>query len=100
MIDKAPIDAITSGDHVYFTAHTGKQLEVESETVRARWNDFGMWQRFRLERQGGGAIFSGDAVFITAHTGKVIDVEDDVVLAKWNDRGSWRRLIIEKNGGG
>jgi len=40
---------IFPGDVVCFMAHTGKHIDVEDVSVRARWADCGLWQRMLIE---------------------------------------------------
>merc|ERR1719491_1818701 len=93
-------NGLFSGDQVFLTAHTGKQLEVEDTIVQARWFDRGSWQTFTIENEGRGAILSGDVVFLTAHTGNLVDVQGESVQARWRDYGNWQQIVVEKIGGG
>lgn len=93
-------DEISSGDHVFLLAHTGKHIDVEGEAVRARWHDQGWFQNLKIENQDGTAIKSGDTVFFTAHTGKVLDCEKDVVQARYTDKLDWQKFVISTAAGG
>jgi len=66
------------------------------ELAQARWSDRGAWQRFIIQKNGGGTIFPGDAVFLEAYTGNLIDIEGTEVKARWTERGNWQTLVIEK----
>jgi len=80
-------------------AHTGNYLDVESDVVQARWEDCGVWQGLRIEKEIAGSVRSGDFVNLLAHTGNYVEVESESVAARWNDRGDWQRLKIETFGG-
>ena len=80
---------------VFLRTHTGKHIDVEGDTVRARWDDHGGWQTITIEKEGGGTIGPGDTVFLKTHTGNLIDAEGDTVRARWDDRGGLQGLVIE-----
>merc|ERR1712232_476152 len=88
--------AIYSGDEVFLESHTGMVVDVEGQAVRARWKDFGSWQKFIITRKdGSGPVMPGDMIFLQAHTGKMIDVQGSAVQARYVDHGHWQSLIIE-----
>lgn len=95
---------VNSGDDVYLKSdHTGKFVEVEGESVRARWNDQGLWQRLKVASVNGGPINSGDVIFFTAHTSKMLEVEStesNAVRARYTDHGNWQQFVIRSAAGG
>jgi len=96
MIENEGKRAIFSGDSVFLSAHTGNLLDVEGDSVSARWKEYGTWQTMIVEKNGGGPIFPGDAVFLQAHTHQLIDVEGTAVRARWSERAAWQTLTIDK----
>jgi len=54
-IEKDTAGPIESGDKVYFLAHNGNNIEADPshQTVRARWQDHGNWQRFTISKSDG-----------------------------------------------
>ena len=93
-------DMINSGDEIYLRTHTGSHIDVEGESVQARYDDQGDWQGLIIEKSDGGAISSGDVVYFRTHTGYHIDVEGESVRARYDDQGAWQEFVIEKENGG
>jgi len=100
-------DLIKPGDTVFFRAHTGMQMHVRGEDVRAQWDDYGDWQAMVIEKNplvienSDDRVFhSGDMIFLKAHTGKYVDVEGEGVQARWKDLGTWQGLVIIKQEAG
>lgn len=79
-------------------AHTGSFVDVEGDSVSARWRERGGWQALVIEKASGGAIYPGDTIFLRAHTGNYVDVEGNSVRARWRDRGAWQSLTIQQKG--
>mmetsp|Transcript_81016 Transcript_81016/g.203957 ORF Transcript_81016/g.203957 Transcript_81016/m.203957 type:complete len:876 (-) Transcript_81016:418-3045(-) len=73
--------ALYAGDRVTLWAATGKLVDVETQVARARWDKSGIWQRFHIEKKGGGVIRHGDPIFLKAHTGKYLEVRGEAVEA-------------------
>ena len=90
--------SISSGDTISLRAHTGKYIDVQGTTVKARGNDQGGQQALTIEKTGNGAIQAGDTIYLRAHTGKYIDVQGTTVKAHGNDQGGQQALTIEKSG--
>merc|ERR1712176_505448 len=96
-IEKEPAGALFSGDSITLLAHTGKHIEVQGESVGARWSERGHWQTFTIEGYGGRAIHAGDLVFIKAHTGALLNVQNTVVQATGQANGNSEMFIIHKS---
>jgi len=92
-------EIVNSGDTIYLKTHTGSHIEVEEETVRARWDDQGEWQGLIIEKADGGAVYSGDTVFFRTYKNRHIDVEGQYVHARYDDQGDWQKFVIEKSSG-
>jgi len=95
-------EAIVSGQTIFLRTHagSGKMIDIQDSTVRARWVDHGEWQAVLIQKAGGGAILSRDTVFLKAvHTGAFLDVQDESVQARWNETGTWQSLVVEKQFG-
>jgi len=93
--------AIHSGDAIFLKVRggSGNNVEVEGDTVQARWDDYGTWQMLVVQKvEGAGIIRAGDTVTLRAHTGKRIHVEGDSVQASWNDDGLWQTFTLTKAG--
>ena len=43
-------DSIYVGETIYLRAHTGKYIDVEGTSVRARYDDKGDWQALIIEK--------------------------------------------------
>jgi hypothetical protein len=89
-------------DIVCFKVHTGQHIDVEqgSTSVRARFDDCGLWQQMLLQRENPNAIFSGQLVYLkSVYTGRNIDVENTWVSARWQDHGALQKLTIDNLGG-
>eukprot|EP00929_Paragymnodinium_shiwhaense_P089245 TRINITY_DN49429_c0_g1_i3.p1 TRINITY_DN49429_c0_g1~~TRINITY_DN49429_c0_g1_i3.p1 ORF type:complete len:305 (-),score=32.90 TRINITY_DN49429_c0_g1_i3:197-1060(-) len=95
---------IRPGDTVFLRAHTGMYLDVQGDTVMARWEDHGTWQGLTVEKNplvvdgnDDGCVYSGDLVFLRSHTGLHLDASgDDSVRARWDDLGTWQGLVVVK----
>merc|ERR1712232_804830 len=85
-----------SGDAIFLTAHTGKVLDAGSESVQARYEDLGEWQRFVIENDRGGELRDGDTVSLKAYTGRLVDVEDISAKVRWYEQGTWQSFTIRK----
>jgi len=95
-------EAIVSGQTIFLRTHagSGKMIDIQDSTVRARWVDHGEWKAVLIQKAGGGTILSRDTVFLKAvHTGAFLDVQDESVQARWNETGTWQSLVVEKQFG-
>merc|ERR1712227_732091 len=89
--------AIFSGDSVFLQAHTGMMVDVQDTQVRARWHDWGDWQRLLIyKKEGSGAIMPRDKVVLQAHTSTMLDVQGEAVAARWHDAGDWQTFTLEE----
>merc|ERR1712185_228742 len=75
-------------------AHTGKFVDVEGNSVQARWAEQGAWQKMTIASKMGGVLHSGASVFLIAHTGKMLDTGSEAVQARFTDMGDWQQFSI------
>jgi len=95
-IEKDMPGEIKHGDRVFFKTHTDNHIDVEGDSVAARWCDHGGWQTFLVEKEeGSGIVKFGDKVFLRTHTGNHLEVEMFEVRARFNDHGQWQRFTVE-----
>lgn len=49
-IEKDGLGCIRAGDAVFLKTHTGKHIDVHSNSVQARWQDRGDWQKLIIQK--------------------------------------------------
>eukprot|EP00929_Paragymnodinium_shiwhaense_P053203 TRINITY_DN26633_c0_g1_i1.p1 TRINITY_DN26633_c0_g1~~TRINITY_DN26633_c0_g1_i1.p1 ORF type:complete len:250 (-),score=17.25 TRINITY_DN26633_c0_g1_i1:414-1163(-) len=102
-IRKIPIPgkSIYPGDIIFLKAYTGRNLDVDGDTVRAMRKGHASWQSWTLEKaeQDGEGIFDGDIVYLRSYTGKRVDVVGDKVRARFAYYDPIQALVVEKHKG-
>lgn len=93
----AAAHGINSGDNIYLRMHTGTYIDVEGESVKARWPQHGGWSRLVIEKGKAGPIFPDDAVSLRAHSGSYVYADYPHVRAI-NNATEARTLVIERKG--
>jgi len=88
-------------DIVYLrTVAQGNYWDVEGESVQARWNDQGNWQRFTMRTGKSGPVCSGDVVYLQSHTGKFLGRESKAAFlnASADQAGAFGFVIHKADG--
>lgn len=91
---------VMPGDVIFLKTCRGMLLDVEAQSVQARWTLYGTWQAFILEKAGSGPITSGDSVFLKAWSGNYLRVDGTSVIVDSGRRGFDTGFAIIKDGGG
>lgn len=89
---------VTSGDTVFLMASTGRLVETDEESLRARWEDYGDFQRFTIAKVGGGVIYPNDEIFLmVSHVGALVGLGDDnAIVASGNLYNDRQRLRVRR----